>query len=572
MHMTRRNLLKFSAPCAGAMILGSQFGSPGALGDLIRPGPSHTQGALPKLPIGMNLTGIADWEPGFPFRNLMWGARAWSTRNASGHGPWDTKQAEAFKFDGNGYPTEAPIRVADLKEPQVPFTLLPNVRKPGQYVLLYDGEGEFQGVMGVKILSVQPGRILLEMAHKRGLVGGLAIVRSRLDNHVRNMRVLPLEDEKADLGHNPFLTEFLDFCRPFHSLRFMDWAATNGSLEEVWADRKMPTFYTMVGESGDAEGLWGPKPAGFIRRLSGGVSIEVMLHLANLLQIDPWLCVPHRASDEYIDEYAKLVKERLDPRLKVYVECSNEMWNWGFQQAQWMIRSRLAGELIERKGVRAWESPSAATGTNHPERIGALFRRTFEHWEKHWTGRDRQRLIRVCAVQAAWTEAAERTARWCYENGGADVISPAGYVGPSDREYKKWSQRGEALTVDELFTDMKAILERESALLRAQAALARKYGMGYVTYEGGQHLQPESQSDQPYSRVLHAAQSHPGMYDIYIDNLRLHSELGCDLFCAFASISEQGTRWGSWGAKASYDQPLSEAPKMRALLDCNMPR
>jgi len=45
------------------------------------------------------------------------------------------------------------------------FTLLPNVRPrpPGRYVLLYDGDGDFAGVMSTKIIDKSPGRVLLEM-------------------------------------------------------------------------------------------------------------------------------------------------------------------------------------------------------------------------------------------------------------------------------------------------------------------------------------------------------------------------------------------------------------------------
>ena len=55
-----------------------------------------------RLPIGMNLAGIADWETGFPFRNLMWGARKWSTRNVAEGGPWDTGEADAMPVDADG--------------------------------------------------------------------------------------------------------------------------------------------------------------------------------------------------------------------------------------------------------------------------------------------------------------------------------------------------------------------------------------------------------------------------------------------------------------------------------------
>ena len=57
-----------------------------------------------------------------------------------------------------------------------------------------------------------------------------------------------------------------------------------------------------------------------------------------------------------------------------------------------------------------------------PERIGALFRRTFAIWEREWAGADAKRLVRVGAVQAAWFDASQRTIRWCLENGGVDTV------------------------------------------------------------------------------------------------------------------------------------------------------
>lgn len=93
-----------------------------------------------------------------------------------------------------------------------------------------------------------------------------------------------------------------------------------------------------------------------------------------------------------------------------------------------------------------------------------------------------------------------------------------------------------------------------------------------VVYEGGQHVQPEGQQQLPYMPALKAAQSHPGMYDLYIKNLVLHQELGCKLFCAFSSVGIQGTRWGSWGHVERYGQMLRETPKLKALLDVNKPK
>lgn len=570
MAIDRRSLIIGSASGAGLLSVGIA-GLGAQILDDQKPTPVIAGSAFPKLPIGMNLAGIADWEPGFPFRNLFWGARPWLTRNLSGSGPHDTATQAAFQFDDNGYPLQVPVAAPGQAEPQTVFTYVPNCRKPGIYILLYDGEGEIDGLASTKILARKPGRVKFRMAHVQGQYEAIVIKRSKLGNHVRNIRLIAEADEHVDLVAQPFLPEFLDFCRPFHCLRFMDWAQINNSTDEHWAGRKRPTFYTMVGVPGDPEATYAPAPTPFQMKFAGGVAIEIMIQLCNMLKIDAWFCVPHRATDDYIAQFAKLVRERLDPGLKVYLEYSNEVWNWMFTQAGWMIRSPLAGALVEAKGGEAWKDSSRKEGTNHPERIGALLRRMFAIWEREWTGDDSKRLIRVGAVQAAWFDASQRTIRWCLDNGGVDAVSATGYVGPNEEIYAKWSKLGSALTPDIVIEDLQSALraQRSSGNFARIVEYGRRHGLKYLVYEGGQHIQPEKQADRPYNAALASAQQHPRMYDLYIELLGLNRDVGCSLFMHFSSVGRQGTRWGSWGAKASYDTPNSESPKMRALIDCN---
>ena len=562
--MDRRSFIKFSAV---SLVVPSAYSS-----NL----PDSAQ-----LNIGMNLCGIADWEPGFPFRNLMWGARLWMTRNVHGGGKWDTEVLEKIPLDENGYPLELPIAIRGFDQPQTVFTLLPNVRSPGRYVLFYDGEGDFEGVLNTKIVRKSAGRIVLEMKHAGGAIinpnpeqmEGICITRSVRGNHVHNMRIVALADEHADLDKDPFLPEFIDFCQPFHALRFMDWMQTNGSLEKEWANRKKRSFYTMIGASGDADRLNGGEVAPSQYLLSGGVAIEICIDLCNRLGIDAWFNVPHRASDDYIEQFARLVKEKLDPRLKVYCEFSNELWNWGFIQSNWMLSSEIAAAPLETWRSSPWVDKSKHKGKDHPERIGVLFRRCFSLWEKVFSGADHRRLVRVCAVQHAWLDASQRTLKYCMEHGGADALAPAGYIGPGESEYAHWKQRGAALTADEVIADLNIAFERDtSKWTRDMAKLARSFNVDYLVYEGGQHVQPEGQQPLPYMPALAAAQSHPGMYDLYLKNIYLHHEVNCKLFCAFSSVSRQGSRWGSWGQAARYHQPLSETPKLRALLNTNVIR
>lgn len=541
----------------------------------------------PKLPVGMNLSAVTDWEPGFPFLNLMWGARAWITRTMSEGGPWSTDQIGELELDDDGYPLEMPFRPASTRLPEFVFTILPNTLKPGRYVLLHDGEGEFWASGATRIVNAMPGRVELSMQHRGGEVYEMiGIRRSRRGNHVRNIRIVALEYEHVDLDRNPFRPEVIEFCAPWHCLRFMLWQQTNDSIEQTWAARKRRTFYTQCGATGDVFGLFGAPLPDWQRKWSSGVAIELCLQLANLTQTDCWLCVPHLADDQYISEMAKLVKATLDPSLKVYVEFSNELWNWQFQQAQWMLRSEVAGDLVVASGgAPPWKDGSrpnqfrngmvaagAGEGTGHPERIGALFRRCFKIWEDVFSGDDRSRLVTVCAVQAGWPDTVDRTLNWVMRNGGCDALSPAGYFGPDEKIYAKWEAAGASLTANDVIDDLKTIIAKERSRLEVNMAFAKSAGIRYVVYEGGQHVQPLNQAEKPYNAALGDAQKHPGMYDLYQENLQQLADAGCDLFCAFTSVGLQGTRWGSWGHLERYGQDPAEMPKFRALLDANTSR
>lgn len=537
-----------------------------------------------KLAIGMNLSGIADWQNGYPFKNLMWGARPWLTKNIDGSGPFDTGMAEKIPLDSDGYPLEIPYKPEGVEQPQIVFTIIPNRTEPGRYVVLYDGEGEISGAMGTELIESSSGRAVIKLVcDKKVRYEGISIIRSKKGNHIRNIRILKESDENAALNENPFREDFLDYCKQWRALRFMDWAVTNNSFEKEWSKRKKPSFYTMVGSGGDAIGRWGPLPSEFKLRFSGGVAIEIMIQLANTVKVSPWFCMPHRATEEYMTEFAKMVKNKLDPSLKVYVEYSNELWNWSFQQSQWMLNCKIAADPLVgtqspgwKNGVIPQDFPfddgqvAKDAGADHPERIAVLNRRCFKCWESVFDGDDRQRLIRVVGVQHAWPDTARRTAKWVVQNGGADAISPAGYIGPDNEIYQRWERAGSSLSAEQVIADMNEAFEKNSKQWTLEIAkIAKKYNLRYIVYEGGQHIQPKNQAETNYMPALKDAQYHKGMYDLYMKNFALHQQIGCELFMAFASVSEQGTRWGSWGHQEYYGQNPNEIPKLKALLDAN---
>jgi hypothetical protein len=106
---------------------------------------------------------------------------------------------------------------------------------------------------------------------------------------------------------------FVEAMKPFGVLRYMDATATNQSTLADWSKR--PTLDTVSWQQ--------------------GVPIEAIIDLANRTGTDVWYCVPDMANDDFIRRAAELFKTGLDPRLRIYWEWSNEVWNLGdFDQAK----------------------------------------------------------------------------------------------------------------------------------------------------------------------------------------------------------------------------------------------
>lgn len=114
--------------------------------------------------------------------------------------------------------------------------------------------------------------------------------------------------------------QYMNALAPFKIIRTMDFMNTNGSNP----------YY------GDADNTvdWNErvKPEDVVQRQKQGGAWEYYIATCNLVKKDIWINVPVHATDAYISELAKLLKNTLSPDLNIYVEHSNEVWNFGFQQ------------------------------------------------------------------------------------------------------------------------------------------------------------------------------------------------------------------------------------------------
>ena len=192
----------------------------------------------------------------------------------------------------------------------------------------------------------------------------LEVVESSPADPIRDIHVWMPGFENHESSFHPL---FLERIGPFGVIRFMDWQRTNGNQVVDWSRRSKPTDCRYSTKR--------------------GVPVERLVDLANELQSHPWFCIPHQASDDYVLQFAKLVKQRLDPRLRVYLEYSNEVWNTTFPQAAF---AREMGRKLK------------LSDNDFQAQLFFYSRRSVEVF-KIWKSvfRRKNRLIRVMASQSA---------------------------------------------------------------------------------------------------------------------------------------------------------------------------
>ncbi len=498
------------------------------------------------MKIGMNLAGPCDWGSEWPFVNIMKYSRTWITFNHpeySGEHPWETNFTDQIPIDEFGYPLQVPFYVEGADTLQVLRTVWANTGQlpAGTYVFLYDGEGILDFWLDAEIISQTPGRILVNVNSTTGGIMAMDILQSNPENHLRNFRFL-LPGTEETYQTNQWSSLWLDKLAPFKTLRFMDWGFTNNSLMVSWDQRTNPDDYTYTSKS--------------------GVPYEKWIELCNLKQADAWVCIPHRANNEYITQLATLFRDNLNPDLKIYVEYSNEVWNWMFDQSHYGLDS-LSQDLI-------W-----------PERLGPKIADVMQIWTNVFENQN-DRLIRVMGCQHGWFDIGNRIFAQIEEDGHAnliDAISPAGYMSP---DHTQLADLGENATAQNVISGAQAFTFNEDNWLMQgwiqHAQLAVDHNKKLVFYEGGQHFTPDPWGTvQPYNSALMQSQVAPEMYDLYNQLLTVLSQLTEteQTFVHFSFISplwEDGNQgaYGNFGALISqfYEfPPYTDAPKYRALVD-----
>jgi hypothetical protein len=473
------------------------------------------------LEFGLNLTGVVSYGSELPFVDLFKMSSAWVSQ-APGK-PWG-KGGELDR-DAKGW-------VRKLAPEQQAQTLFcPDAADyfaGKQITCLFDGDGTMDFLGSAKTVSRSRGRITGELRGGGSLV--LSIKRTNPDNPIRNIRVMQPGQENAKETFSP---TFLKRWAPFKVLRFMDWQSTNNSPLVDWADRATPDLPSQAT----------PK----------GVCLEYMIELANLQDASPWFCMPHLASDDFVRQFAAMVKKKLKPSLKVYVEYSNECWNGIFKQAQY------CKEQGKKLGLS--QNDYEAQLRYYSQRSVEVFK----IWEKEFGGKDR--LVRVLATQGSLTWSGTTVMDWKNAYRNADAIAIAPYFG-NELGNPQTAEKTASLGVDALLEACRQSVHGGEKNTRAYAQEARKRRLRLIAYEGGQHLVGirGAENNERLTKLFHAANRAPAMKDIYLEDLKSWKASGGGLFCLFSSMGHY-SKWGSWGLLESEKQAPDTSPKYQAVLE-----
>jgi hypothetical protein len=475
--------------------------------------------------LGINIAGVTYWSAEIVFVDLFRHSQTFKSqapgKSYGEGGPLDlTDDGWVRSLRGDGQFADSII----LSKPKLGYPA-------GVYTCLYEGIGRIQFGHRMKGVEETPGRIRVEVGTDVDLLT-LRITETDPADPVRSIRfILPgFEDTYEE---QPFHPEFLKRWAKFGALRFMDWQRTNGSTQTNWSDRTTPVMQTQGDEA--------------------GVAIEYLIQLANALDADPWFCMPHLATDDYVRSFAEMAKTGLKPGLKVYIEYSNECWNGIFAQA------RYCKDQGRKLGL---------SDNDYQAQLRYCSRRSveiFKIWEAVFGGMDR--LVRVLPAQSAnpWTSTQMMDFEEAYKH--ADVLAIAPYFGNALGDPKTQDEVAR-MTVDQMLDRCALYIAEGNKTIAEQARLAKERGLRLVAYEAGQHLvgYGGAENNKALEELFQAVNRHPRMKTLYLDYLAGWRANGGTLAAIFSSLGSW-SKWGSWGLMEYHGQPAEKAPKYQAVVE-----
>jgi hypothetical protein len=590
-------------------------------------------------PIGINTAGFSYFSTQIPFKNVIaQQAAGWQLRGS-------TKKVEQWTADG--YPL---VWDTTAGRPYVWIFLASPTYPAGPWVLLYDGEGDFSFTWDARnAVKTREGRYTFTAAPS-GSAMEIDMVRTNRQNPIHNLRLVQAQYEN-DYQTEPWFPPLTDLCKEFGVLRFMEWMGASSDTMPTGSDpgwgaqyrgvrAATTTTVTLDTNASTASGAyvgmilqagndgyrqitayngasrtatvdpayaaaptvgggyyvwdylnreWADRcrPDELFQNGLRGMSVELLVDVCNRTNCAPWFCMPTAASDDYLRQFATYVRDHLNPNLRIYLEWSNEAWNFSYPGWVW------SDALGRRVGVGGFAGYPAY-------RMVQMFKIWDDVFsEPHLRSqRATSRLVRLLSVQTGWIDRAMQVLDFdggmvnaAYPNpidaghkaaDYADAMAMTNYIGEGVGDVKTAARN---MTMDQMFDSLTKEIDVRTASTAPTGSAganywylsvvgARQRGLNSVTYESGVSLY-NSPFDSIAGVRLDAMETSPRMKDLYLHCLNKWKALGPDstgkgatLWCQYIDTRwDMGSsgQWGHWGIRQHPLQPIDSCPKWQAL-------
>lgn len=521
--------------------------------------------------LGVNLSELVDYSDEDPFIDYMKMSREWFGQSDT---EFDTNENAKIALDASGWVTSVRPKGGGRFTRVATIMMVggdPHNNYADTYAILYEGKGTMT-FGGASVVSESTGRTVVTVTDSAGFFV-LRITSTDSRDYLRNIRVVKTSQERNFLRGAIFNPVWLAKLAPFGVIRFMDWMRTNGSGARPFASRAL---------ANDAR-----------YTTSRGAPIETMIALANKLNARPWFTMPTQANDDYMRQFATIVRDRLARNLTIYVEYSNEVWNTGGP-------FHPQGSYIDQQALAEFGSSVVNANGFYTARMNWHGKRTAEMcriWKTVF-GRQGNRVVCTLGAQAAntftaeealdcplWRADANNTAptRRCQAY-GIDAVAIAPYFGSYIGD-DGWDDQVQTWNADTLFAEINSggnitdpfpgdfndppvggAMAEALGWMQAYKTSATTLNYRLLAYEGGQHLAAigDTMNNATVTDLFSAANRDARMtavYDQYIANWKANSGEALVLF----NLAGRYSQFGNWGLLEYIEQPTS--PKYTALIN-----
>jgi hypothetical protein len=322
----------------------------------------------------------------------------------------------------------------------------------------------------------------------------------------------------------------------FSIIRFNPWTLSNSGFETNWNERTTLNWPQYI--------------------LPKHNPWETIPYIANQINkpIDIWINIPFNATDDYILKLAQLMLQNLNPTNNIYLEYSNELWNYQFLQS---TANRIAAndsvlnlgdpfhfnyDNCSKPNYWAWRRTAYQI-----KRISDLFKTVFgEENVGQW-----KRVRPILAGQSSNPTVIINSLDYLNAIFGPPskflhgiAVAPYFDLG----EYKTWSNLTTDQVLDELNSSIQQFLPEQGwdykAVLGVHAIYAAWYKLTVYGYEGGPDTAARCGNCSLEAKIN--ATRHPRMTDICVTFLNGWYQFGFQPLNWFLAGADEINQFGSW--------------------------